>query len=193
MENLMKAIDAFNNSKQFEQREYEERIHCINDGICDAISCGQYETTVYFGETTERLQDKIYTALQDAGYWISSIGNNEVTISWESVEVKNTEEPAAADVDTSMAADTKVTNESPAICDDDYDDYKNYVKIPLGCVRDLIHDSIYYHALANSGVDNWEWYGEAICEFCNEEHAHDMDEVINNYMRSWIEEGIIIG
>lgn len=51
---------------------------------------------------------------------------------------------------------------------------------------------MYYHALASGGVEDWEWYGETICEFCNEEHAHDMDEVINEYMQSCLKDGIIV-
>lgn len=41
----------------------------------------------------------------------------------------------------------------------------------------LISDSLKLQALENGGVDNWEWYGESLTNFLDEEDADDFDEI----------------
>ena len=43
-------------------------------------------------------------------------------------------------------------------------------------LRELIHDSLMFCALQNGGVDNWEWYGESICNFLEGNAAPGEDE-----------------
>jgi hypothetical protein len=39
------------------------------------------------------------------------------------------------------------------------------ITISIREYEDLIDDSLFLNALRNAGVDNWEWYGEAIREY----------------------------
>ena len=194
MEALIKASKAFEMTKNALEEKYDEAIRDINDGIFMATEHGANEVTIFFDNPLPVLiEDRVYEALEDAGYHIESWGVTDISISWADVEPDEPPtQPTAADVDTNTAADTNVVNESTAIIDNLFDEYVSYVEVPLGYVRDWIHDSMYYQALASGGVDNWEWYGEAISGFCSEEHARDMDEAINEYIRSCIKDGIIV-
>lgn len=208
MEALIKASKAFEMTKNAVEKKYDEAIRNINDGILAATEHGANEVTIFFDNPLPVLiEDRVCEALEDAGYHIESWGVTGVSISWADVEA---DEPPtrptaadvytkievndllAADVDTNTAAGTEVVDESVVVSNDLFDEYGNYVEVPLGYIRDWIHDSMYYHALVGGGVENWEWYGEAITEFCNEEHAHDMDEVINEYMQSCLKDYIIV-
>lgn len=42
---------------------------------------------------------------------------------------------------------------------------------------DLMADSLKLQALEEGGVDNWEWYGEAITQFLDNEDVFDFDEL----------------
>lgn len=41
----------------------------------------------------------------------------------------------------------------------------------------LIEDSLTLTALESGGVDNWEWYGESIYEFCKNEKVKNIREL----------------
>lgn len=194
MEKLIQASKAFKMTKSAAEEKYDEAIRTINDGILAAAKNGANEVTVFFDSPLLAfVEDRIAEALEDAGYHIESWQITDITISWSYPEADEpSTQSTAADVDTNTAAGTEVVNESTAVCDDKYDDYNNYVKVPLGYIRDWIHNSMYYQALTSGGVENWDWYSEAISEFCREEDARDMDEVINQYMQSCLKSGIII-
>lgn len=57
---------------------------------------------------------------------------------------------------------------------------KKYVKISTDKLRDLYRDSERLNALECGGVDNWEWYGEAIHEYLSDTPYDDFDEYIEN-------------
>jgi len=193
MEKLIKASRAYEATREGIQEKYDKAICAINDAILEATKNGDYITHIVFNPLPAHVLDRIYDALIAAGYGICGLSDKEISISWEDAEADEPPtQPTAADVDTNTAAYAEVVDESVVVSDDEYGGYKNCVKVPLGYVRDWIHDSMYYHALVNGGVDNWEWYGEAICDFCSKEHSRDMDEVINEYMRSCIKDGIIV-
>lgn len=40
-------------------------------------------------------------------------------------------------------------------------------------LRELIHDSLKLMALENGGVDNWEWYGDSLNDFLNNNGEED--------------------
>ena len=53
---------------------------------------------------------------------------------------------------------------------------EKYYKVSESELRELIHDSMMFCALQNGGVDNWEWYGESIHHFLEENAIQDEDE-----------------
>lgn len=52
-------------------------------------------------------------------------------------------------------------------------------------LRELIHDSLKLMALENSGVDNWEWYGDSLNDFLNRNGEEDFykmaEKELSNY------------
>lgn len=40
-----------------------------------------------------------------------------------------------------------------------------YCLVPKDELKDLLYDSLKLQALEVSGVDNWDWYGEAVKDF----------------------------
>lgn len=56
---------------------------------------------------------------------------------------------------------------------------KHYI-ISENMLRKYLTESIYYNALVNEGVDNWEWYGESICEEIkqySEDYEKDFEDI----------------
>lgn len=199
MEELIKASKAYEMTVNGIEKKCDEVIRIINDAILEATKIGDYAAHILFDPLPAHVLDRVYDALIAAGYDICGLSDEDIYISWADAEVDEPPtKPTAADVDMQTKVDSLVgvINESTTVSDDSYDgydEYKNYyVKVPFGYIRDWIHDSMYYRALVNGGVDNWEWYGEAISEFCSEEHARDMDEAISEYMRSCIKDCIIV-
>ena len=50
-------------------------------------------------------------------------------------------------------------------------------------------------ALENGGVDNWEWYGDSLCQYLQEDEMnrlqdddYDFRDMAENYMKFWIKE-----
>ena len=49
-------------------------------------------------------------------------------------------------------------------------------------------------ALESGGVDNWEWYGDSLCQYLEEDEMsttqddYDFRDMAENYMKFWIEE-----
>ena len=50
-------------------------------------------------------------------------------------------------------------------------------------------------ALESDGVDNWEWYGDSLCQYLQEDEMnktqdddYDFRDMAENYMKFWIEE-----
>lgn len=46
---------------------------------------------------------------------------------------------------------------------------KKYVKISIDELAELIESSKKLSALECGGVDNWEWYGESLCDYIAQE------------------------
>ena len=46
----------------------------------------------------------------------------------------------------------------------------------------LIEDSLTLTALESGGVDNWEWYGESIHEFCKNEKVKNIRELAEDLL-----------
>lgn len=42
-----------------------------------------------------------------------------------------------------------------------------------------------YVALELGGVDNWEWYGDSISQFLEENKCEDITEFANKYIDAW--------
>lgn len=56
---------------------------------------------------------------------------------------------------------------------------KHYI-ISENMLREYLTKSIRYNALVNGGVDNWEWYGESICEKIkqySEDYEKDFEDI----------------
>lgn len=51
-----------------------------------------------------------------------------------------------------------------------------YVTIKKSEYQSLLDESRKLTALENAGVDNWEWYGDAMSEFYGEEDEDEEDE-----------------
>ena len=50
-------------------------------------------------------------------------------------------------------------------------------------------------ALESGGVDNWEWYGDSLCQYLQEDEMnrpqdddYDFRDMAENYMKFWIKE-----
>ena len=69
------------------------------------------------------------------------------------------------------------------------------VKIEQRKLLDLLEAYFKLAALESGGVDNWEWYGDSLCQYLQEDEmnkTHDDDydfrDMAENYMKFWIEE-----
>ena len=69
------------------------------------------------------------------------------------------------------------------------------VKIEQRKLLDLLEAYFKLAALESGGVDNWEWYGDSLCQYLQEDEMnktqdddYDFRDMAENYMRFWIEE-----
>ena len=69
------------------------------------------------------------------------------------------------------------------------------VIIPKNELASLLRDSDKLHRLECGGVDNWEWYGDSLCQYLQEDEMnktqdddYDFRDMAENYMKFWIEE-----
>ena len=69
------------------------------------------------------------------------------------------------------------------------------VKIEQRKLLDLLEAYFKLAALESGGVDNWEWYGDSLCQYLQEDEMnkaqdddYDFSDMAENYMKFWIEE-----
>ena len=69
------------------------------------------------------------------------------------------------------------------------------VKIEQRKLLDLLEAYCKLAALESGGVDNWEWYGDSLCQYLQEDEMnktqdddYDFRDMAENYMKFWIEE-----
>ena len=69
------------------------------------------------------------------------------------------------------------------------------VKIEQRKLLDLLEAYFKLAALESGGVDNWEWYGDSLCQYLQEDEMnrpqdddYDFKDMAENYMKFWIEE-----
>ena len=67
--------------------------------------------------------------------------------------------------------------------------------IPKNEFASLLRDSDRLRRLEYGGIDNWEWYGDALCQYLQEDEMnktqdddYDFRDMAENYMKFWIEE-----
>lgn len=69
------------------------------------------------------------------------------------------------------------------------------VKIEQRKLLDLLEAYFKLAALESGGVDDWEWYGDSLCQYLQEDEMnktqdddYDFRDMAENYMKFWIEE-----
>ena len=69
------------------------------------------------------------------------------------------------------------------------------VKIEQRKILALLEAYFKLAALESGGVDNWEWYGDSLCQYLQEDEMnrpqdddYDFRDMAENYMKFWIEE-----
>ena len=69
------------------------------------------------------------------------------------------------------------------------------IKIEQRKLLDLLEAYFKLAALESGGVDNWEWYGDSLCQYLQEDEMnktqdddYDFRDMAENYMKFWIEE-----
>lgn len=69
------------------------------------------------------------------------------------------------------------------------------VKIEQRKLLDLLEAYFKLAALESGGVDNWEWYGDSLCQYLQEDEMnktqnddYDFRDMAENYMKFWIGE-----
>ena len=69
------------------------------------------------------------------------------------------------------------------------------VKIEQRKLLDLLEAYFKLAALESGGVDNWEWYGDSLCQYLQEDEMnkaqdddYDFRDMAENYIKFWIEE-----
>ena len=69
------------------------------------------------------------------------------------------------------------------------------VKIEQRKLLDLLEAYFKLAALESGGVDNWEWYGDSLCQYLQEDEMnktqdddYDFKDMAENYIKFWIEE-----
>ena len=68
------------------------------------------------------------------------------------------------------------------------------VKIEQRKLINLLEAYFKLAALESGGVDNWEWYGDSLCQYLEEDEMsttqddYDFRDMAENYMKFWIEE-----
>lgn len=55
--------------------------------------------------------------------------------------------------------------------------YHKYYKLPDWELRDLVIQSLTLEALSEAGIDNWEWYNQAIKDYCDYFHVNSIEEL----------------
>ena len=56
--------------------------------------------------------------------------------------------------------------------------FHKFYKLPDWELQDLLYAAYHFYALQKGGVDNWEWYGVSIDDFCKAEHINSIDELV---------------
>ena len=54
---------------------------------------------------------------------------------------------------------------------------EKYFIVPESDLRRLINQSNHYEGLDWGGVDNWEWYGDSLHDYLENQHVEDFDEL----------------
>ena len=54
-------------------------------------------------------------------------------------------------------------------------------------LRELLHDSLKLSALESGGVDNWGWYGEALCDYLENNDSNGFYELADQEMQNYEE------
>ena len=69
------------------------------------------------------------------------------------------------------------------------------VKIEQRKLLDLLEAYFKLAALESGGVDNWEWYGDSLYQYLQEDEMnktqdddYDFKDMAENYIKFWIEE-----
>lgn len=69
------------------------------------------------------------------------------------------------------------------------------VKIEQRKLLDLLEAYFKLAALESGGVDNWEWYGDSLCQYLQEDEMnktqdddYDFRDMAENYIKFWIKE-----
>lgn len=69
------------------------------------------------------------------------------------------------------------------------------VKIEQRKLLDLLEAYFKLAALESGGVDNWEWYGDSLYQYLQEDEMnkaqdddYDFRDMAENYIKFWIEE-----
>ena len=52
-------------------------------------------------------------------------------------------------------------------------------------LQELLKAYCQFQALECGGVDNWEWYGEAMCNYLEDEGCQKFDDVVKNMLKSY--------
>lgn len=186
MEELIKASKAYEMTVNGIEKKYDEVIHIINDAILEATKIGDYAAHILFDPLPAPVMDRVYEALIAAGYDICGLSDEDIYISWADAEADEPPtKPTAADVDIQPQSILNANNS------EDLDDYERECVVKIGYLRDLIHRAARYDALEDAGVDNWEWYGDAIGGACKDWDAEDMDDVASKYWENFVNYGII--
>jgi hypothetical protein len=55
--------------------------------------------------------------------------------------------------------------------------------LPHEDYKDLLVDRDTLYALEAGGVDNWNYYGDAINDYCNEAGFETIEEMVENYLK----------
>lgn len=54
-------------------------------------------------------------------------------------------------------------------------------------LRELLEAYHTLQALECGGVDNWDWCGESISDYCAEANCKDIDEIVENDLKTYKE------
>lgn len=186
MEELIKASRAYEMTREGIQEKYDEAICIINDAILEATKIGDYAAHILFDPIPDAVLDRVYDALIAAGYEVCGLSYEEIYISWEDVEADEPPtKPTAADENTRPQSILNANNS------EDLGDYERECVVKVGYLRDLVHRAARYDALEDAGVDNWEWYGDAYANACEDWEVEDMDEVASKHWEHFVNSGII--
>ena len=49
----------------------------------------------------------------------------------------------------------------------------------------LVRNALLYEALDCGGVDNWEWCGDSISDFCENNEVDDIEELVEDVMNEF--------